>query len=232
MGNFWKDGNWAVALAVAIFAVLGFLLWFTNYYDFADVCAADESGELARCAREWLSIWVSAAGMAFAAGTIILLYRQNEGQQRQADFVLGESPPTIDALVNLTDREKAHLRVVNWNRRSMHVTRAYAIVTELSVVPISLRIDGEHINDGTNLTYGRINPFILSGWEDRSSRPHRAEIHFWAFGGGKQVDFPDGIAFALEGTLVGERHKPFRLTAIAGLALERGAQDAALHVPP
>lgn len=207
MGRFWKDGNWAVVSAFAIFALLGLLMWFSYYYDFADVCAADESGQLARCAREWTSILVSGAGMAFAAGTIILLYRQNAEQKKQTDFLLGDSWPTMDVTIDPDDKELLIARIVNWNRRSLRIwdIDVFGIDGSSSMI-FEYKYDGRKEKDYDSI--------FIEGWENRSKGPHVAKFKLCASVGSKIIgQWPFSTEVVAKIQVLDSSHKALELSS-------------------
>ncbi|USJ24694.1 hypothetical protein [Ensifer adhaerens] len=124
----------------------------------------------------WLSAlsgWVAAIVAAF---TVFPLYRQLTHQQRQTDFQLGDSSPSLELV-----REKhgydggAVFRIINWNRRQLIVTsleiRTAAIEThaarvKVTVAGVDRAVDGQRI----------LLPVRITGWENRSAAPHSEQI--------------------------------------------------------
>lgn len=164
---------------MAIFIAIGFLMWFTHYWDFADLCGADEGG--AYCFRAWFG---ASAGYfaAVAAGiTLFALFAQVAEQKRQTDFLLGNSLPAVDAIAHQKNPFRVVLRIVNWNRHPVILS-----ALKLSDPAIKPAIESARIWDRDDpksklvsrvIREGHIVPAIaMHGWKDRSAGPCEVRI--------------------------------------------------------
>ena len=200
----WKDGNWAVALGVAIFAAIGVLLWFTYYYDLQTLCAKDES--TGPCVREWFgafSGWIAAAAAAVAIAPLLGQLRE---QQRQTSFQLGDAEPTVD--VENTATMSLNIRIVNWNRRTLKLRPLKPTSPKRNVAIRGMTRKTEaHGPASVSSSYG----FSIKGWEDRSKPPEYVELAIeldivpW-----NPPDFTIPVNVEFYGELIGEGGGVFR----------------------
>jgi hypothetical protein len=103
MGFLGKDGNWVVGLGVAIFVAIGLWMWCSFYWDFADICPANEQPAL--CLREWIGASSGYIAAAFAAITIYFVWLQiHQGEEHRRLDSLREACLIADTvLIDLLD---------------------------------------------------------------------------------------------------------------------------------
>lgn len=128
------------------------------------------------CVREWVSALSGWAATVAAAITIYFLFRQNEEQKRQTEFLLGDAMPSVDAIQHIKRRVEIVIRIVNWNRRPIIVDGLRIIPAIYNLeIPMSKIWDRDdpssEITDRTWLN-GKISPAIaMHGWKNRSGGP-------------------------------------------------------------
>lgn len=135
------------------------------------MCAASVN-----CLVDWigaLSGWAAAFGALLAAWwTVTSLRKQIEQQQTQIDFQLGDGSPTLQPLGKRGDRTPARFKLVNWNRRTISLTRITAKAGDFTAPLIAVEHDVSSVQglseyavrpDGT-LDW---KPYI-EGWLNRS----------------------------------------------------------------
>lgn len=166
-----------VMMAIAVAAFIAQSIW----PSFPEICPAEEATKLALCAREWMGVAGSYFAVAFAGITIIYLYRQNNEQKKQTDFLLGESRPSIDALQHLHRKDEVIIRIVNWNRRPIVVRKIGipGLDAEIGLKKTSIK-DRE---TKENLKIRRLDedgsfdpPIAMHGWKNRSVAPCELRI--------------------------------------------------------
>lgn len=144
-------------------------------------CPRVEVNETSLCVRNWMGAASGYFATAAAAATILFLHRQHLEQKKQTDFLLGDAPPTIDAIQHQNNPYKTVIRIVNWNRRP--------IVVQGLTVPspqFDTRIQDMKLFDrerkgagfrGRHLLNGNIDPPVaMHGWKNRSIGPCELRI--------------------------------------------------------
>lgn len=218
MGDWRKNGNWVPSALAMAFGLLWFLL-----ASHQSLFCADEAGLV--CAREWISATSGYVAAVFAAITIGFLYRQNAEQKKQTQFLLGDARPTIDAILHQKSEFTAVIRVVNWNRRPILVTRVAVKVPKINVeVQLSeVRLfSREHSGDFVTrqINNGTISPAIaMHGWKDRSVAPCEVRVDIWArkVDGLYLVDWAEAIV-ELGVVMAGEERSHLLLTSPVAVA--------------
>ncbi|MBX5238653.1 hypothetical protein [Rhizobium sp. NLR22b] len=126
------------------------------------------------CIVTWVSALSGWAAAAAAGVTIRSLYRQADAAQKQTDFQLGDSPPTIDVLPNLGDGEELVVRIVNWNRRTILLHSLTIDPVELRFVVWKIKINGNVVPGPDGSVFDP--PRVIEGWEDRQKRPNYIQL--------------------------------------------------------
>ena len=170
----WKDGNWVVVLGMVVFATIFGLLWFTYYWDFSDLCAADDNG--AECLREWIGASSGWAAVVAATASLPYLVGQWQEARRQTKFTIGDEDPTLDVIEHLKEENRLVVRIVNWNRRAVFVTGISATTkTRPEHIDANIGIWQVETIDGV-VEGAELLPIQIDGWEDRGARPRFARI--------------------------------------------------------
>lgn len=149
---------------------------FDHAYDFAFFCSGTGDESLPACAREWVGATSGWAATIAGVATIFLLYRQNAGQKKQTDFLLGEARPTIDALQHLHRSEDVVIRIVNWNRRPivLKTIRVPGLKVEIGLKHATIK-DRENPTEGFKIRHLQDHaldpPIAMHGWKNRSEAP-------------------------------------------------------------
>lgn len=129
------------------------------------------------CLVDWvgaLSGWAGAFGALIAAWwTVSSLRKQIEQQQLQIDFQLGDGPPTIQPLGKRGDRAPARFKIVNWNRRTISVTKIIAKAGDFLAPIVALEQEISSTKGAGEFSVrpdGTLDwkPYI-EGWLDRSA---------------------------------------------------------------
>lgn len=174
------------------------------------------------CVREWfgaLSGWF--AGIA-ALITGWILLGQLRLMRRQTDFTLGLSDPTMIAVRPDSMLENVQLRIVNWNRSEIEITRLQLI---RAPYPMGMGL-GEALLDGETIEL-EVEPYMMRrirvpGWTNRNDSPPSVTISLWTIH--EMDDDPDAaegglieVTFAADVSLLEERHRRVRLYATAAI---------------
>lgn len=175
MGERNKDLGWRPTMLFALVACL-VLLAYNLWPNWVKFCPTDEQAKLALCSREWIGALSGWAAAIAAAITIVFLYRQNDEQKRQTQFLLGDAQPTMDAIQHIKRRIHVVVRVVNWNRRPI-IVHALSVLPKRGDLDITLAQIWDRDVPSNNLSSrkligDRIHPAIaMHGWKDRSQAP-------------------------------------------------------------
>lgn len=134
-------------------------------------------GQSDTCLVDWvgaLSGWAGAFGALIAAWwTVSGLRKQIQLQQFQIDFQLGDGAPTIQPLGKRGDRAPARFKIVNWNRRTISITRITATAGDFVAPIIAMEQEIASTKGGSDYSVrpdGTLDwkPY-LEGWLDRSA---------------------------------------------------------------
>ena len=140
-----KASDWIFCVGMGIFAVLGVILWFSHYYDFGDLCGPPpENG--AQCFWEWFGSAAGYLAVLVATFTVYPLYRQIAEQKKQTEFAVGDANPTLDVMIDRNDKEAIHVRVVNWNCRSILIEGIKTLNSTFHPVATKVRVDGQRLS--------------------------------------------------------------------------------------
>lgn len=162
----------------------GGVLWFVLASRESLFCDVEETGLV--CVREWFSATSGYVAAIFAAITIGFLYRQNAEQKKQTDFLLGNAPPTIDAIRHQKNSASVVIRVVNWNRRPILVSHLSLIggpsLAKIHLGEVTLfSREGSGSLVARELEDGTISPAVaMHGWKNRSNAPCEVRIDILA----------------------------------------------------
>jgi len=173
------QGNWHKTVPnILLLTGLSIGIWevIQAFYGAWDGLCHETQGE---CLREWtgaLSGWAA----AIAAGVTVCYLRhqivemklQVQAMDRQTAFVVGDTRPSL-SINDSQPRDHISIRLTNWNRRPVVVTRIEAEIPnnvfEIRVRPASSQmVPYEKGYTEAELTKHRT---IVAGWEDRSSPP-------------------------------------------------------------
>lgn len=219
------DLGWRVPVifaTIAVATVVVYALW-PNWLNY---CPAEEQAKLAHCSREWVSALSGWAAAAAAAITIIFLYRQNEEQKRQTQFLLGDALPTVDAIQHIKRRIHVVVRVVNWNRRPI-------IVRTLKILPERHALEVPHAEIwDRDVPTNRLSPRILvgkniepaiamHGWKDRSKAPCEIRLDIAADVASSMISWT-GSEIVIEVILAGEERQQLTLRCPIADAMRDG----------
>lgn len=219
----WKDGNWIVALGMVVFATIFGLMWFTYYWDFGDLCAANEMG--AECVREWIGALSGWFAVIAAAASLPYLVGQWQEARRQTRFTIGDEDPTLDVIEHLKEENRLVVRIVNWNRRAVFVTGISATTkTRPEHMDANIGIWQVETIDGV-VEGAELLPIQINGWEDRASRPRFARIDLLllrkvagsepGWDAEEKVPFPRDAKISAKIRMLGNVHRIFELVADA-----------------
>lgn len=217
-----KIVHWFYAGCAALVVVI---YWSTGTWPFSTLFNVAEYAfkQKATWWQGWigaLSGWIAAAG-AFGAAALTLphLKKQADEAKRQADFVLGDAPPTVDVLTHRDGAEKLVLVLRNWNRRTVVIRNIYT-----TQPGYSLHIWKHSRIGGYNYTVGSLNKFPIEGWTNRSNSPPSISIDLAtgdAEKGGLLKDWDRAGDIAVELTIIGESYK--EITLIASTHIDQAA---------
>ncbi|BDA84986.1 hypothetical protein Sa4125_25280 [Aureimonas sp. SA4125] len=148
------------SLALAVFAAIAT----------GSVCAPTDG--FISCSREWigaLSGYFAAAGAGLAAWyTIGPLRNQVREAKRQSDFIVGDHPPTLDAVRHFEEPDSIVLTVINWNRRGLIIYAAEIAGYENETYIWTSKINGI---DQNHFRITAKSPAYLKGWICRNESP-------------------------------------------------------------
>lgn len=183
-------------------------------------CIAGED----HCVREWVAALSGWAAAVAAGVTVYGLYEQIREQRKQTEFVVGDAAPTADLLSDQDDNQAIHLRIVNWNRRSILIEGFYCTDNPYHPVAMKVKVDGEKLDHqkwATDAGFDIAKPIIVDGWEDRNKAPHFAKIEVWGIDeAGELVRF-DAFrgSFEVKIVIIGDRHVKQTLKVHAGIGV-------------
>lgn len=198
--------------------------------DFAVVrvgfCGAPPTETISQCAREWigaLSGWAAAvaAGITLAL-TLGPLREQVRQARRQTDFAVGEALPTFDAIEHVEKSNTLVCRIVNWNRSAIVVRIVETVEKSESLVIIDKLAIDDTPQSLDKITF-KIKPFVINGWENRSERPHYAEVRFIAFDSRDDLKISQRSSWSnvervvAEVQILGAKHRKITLEADTGV---------------
>ncbi|MGL3605431.1 hypothetical protein ACSV9I_02840 [Rhizobium sp. G187] len=154
-------------------ALINVFVWIVLWTPEANqtICAKSDN-----CLVDWtgaLSGWAAAFGALLAGWwTISGLRKQIEQQQTQIDFQLGDGSPTIQPLGKRNDHTRARFKFVNWNRRTVTITKVTATAGAFTapLIAVEHEVTSEKgVSEYPVRPNGTLDwkPFI-NGWLDRS----------------------------------------------------------------
>ncbi|AZO22679.1 hypothetical protein EJ070_19765 [Mesorhizobium sp. M1E.F.Ca.ET.045.02.1.1] len=170
--------------------------------------------------REWfgaLSRWAAAAGALVAAWLTV------PHLKRQADFIWGDAPPTLDVIEHLAEDNTLVVRLVNWNRRAIFLEDIYAS-TKKRPKNLDEQVAIWQIADENGARDGGF-PVQIDGWEDRDKRPSFVRVDLillkqipgtedgWTTDG--RIPFPSDATITAKVRMLGNVHRNFELQADA-----------------
>ncbi|MEI9417579.1 hypothetical protein [Mesorhizobium sp. Cs1321R2N1] len=207
---------------MVVFATMFGLMWFTYYWDFGDLCAADDNG--AECLRQWIGASSGWAAVIAAAASLPYLVGQWQEARRQTRFTIGDDDPTLDVVEHLKEENRLVVRIVNWNRRAVFVTGISAATTT-NPEHMDAYIGIWKVETADGEIEGAEFPIQINGWEDRGARPGYARIDLLLLrkvAGSEQgwdaeekVPFPRDAKISAKMRMLGNVHRIFELEADA-----------------
>lgn len=153
--------------------LINIFIWIVLWTPEANQTICAESNN---CLVDWigaLSGWAAAFGALLAAWwTVTSLRKQIEQQQTQIDFQLGDGSPTIQPLGKRGDRTPTRFKIVNWNRRTISITRVTATAGAFTAPLVAVEIEitsAKGVSEYPVRPNGTLDwkPYI-DGWLDRS----------------------------------------------------------------
>jgi len=171
----------------AVFAVLAvflaILLYSVSPYAPDDVQTYLCESE--RCTvQDWLAALSGWAGFVAAIVGAYLVFAQLSEQRSQSAFVLGDGSPSLDVFCYSILRAPAVLRIVNWNRRLLHV-RHIRVESDFLIIPAPTMITFFDPNFKAKTTElpiavekdGWFTMAVgVEGWLDRQTSPHLGDF--------------------------------------------------------
>lgn len=178
--------------------LIAIFMWFLFGNSTSHELLCDGTGS---CFRDWIFGMSGWAAAAAAAVTISSLVRQADAAQKQTEFMIGDAPPTFDAVQHISQPSSIILRVLNWNRRSMLIKKiTVSGIDNVSVTMVFLDkgyLSEHKIDDSKGLKYhsfGTVLPFspvlLLDGWLKKDQPPPELK--------GRLVVFKNESSFPLD----------------------------------
>jgi hypothetical protein len=121
--------------------------------------------------REWFG---ALSGWAAAAGALVAAWLTVPHLKRQADFIWGDAPPTLDVIEHLAEKNTLVVRLVNWNRRAIFI-EDIVVSTKASPKNLDEQAAIWQIEDENGERDGGF-PVQVKGWEDRNKRPSYVRV--------------------------------------------------------
>ncbi|MCW0016264.1 hypothetical protein [Rhizobium sp. BT-226] len=128
--------KYATWIALTLFVIVACIALYGFRPTFAllpSACGSDDKGA---CFREWVAATSGWFAGALAFVTLLAIRRQIQLQQRQIDFQLGDSKPTMYAMLTTDDYGEPMIRFVieNHNRRTLMLSTIAEAAVSPSVV--------------------------------------------------------------------------------------------------